>query len=1703
MLQKPDNMKKIFTLLLVMATLGLHAQTYNNEWIDFSKTYYKFKIGATGLYRIPQSVLANAGLGAAAAQNFQLFRNGKEIPIYTSAPSGPLGASDYIEFYGEQNDGKPDVPLYFNPAYQHTDKYSLIGDTAMYFLTVNPSGNTFHYANATNDTTGNVLPSEPYFMYKLHNAFRAGLSPNPGFASYIGEYVYSSSYDIGEFWSTGYIYPGTPYSDVQYNLNPYTGTGAPDPVFRFGATGCAPNTRTSQFIVNGVIVKDTTMDGFNDLLSSGTAPLATIASGVLTTQFVNNSSVTTDRMVASFYEMTYPRLFNFGGKSNFYFELPARAGGYLLNITNFNAGAAVPVLYDITGGQRYQAIVGSGVLTFLLPSSTSTHKFILVSEDPSNITQVGGLTTKNFVNFTNAANQGNYIIISNPILYTGSSGNNPVVDYKNYRSSAAGGGFNATVVDINELVDQFAFGIKMHPLSIKNFLRYARKVFASKPQYCFLIGHGLSYDQADIYHNFNLLDNLHLVPTFGYPASDNKLSSEDGVQTTPLTPIGRLSVVNGTEIEGYLAKVIEYESLQKTAANTIDGRLWMKNVVHVTGASDPYLGSVLCNYMNSYQQIIQDTLFGASVTTFCNSNAQVGDITNAQQLVNLFSSGLSILNYFGHSSAATLQDNLDDPSNYNNPGKYPVFYVNGCNAGNFFLYDPGRFANSKTLSELWVLAKERGSVAFIASTHFGIVNYLNILLNGLYTDIGINDYGKSIGIIQQDAVQNLVNVAPGDYYARLHAEEMTLHGDPALKLNQEALPDYDVEASQVSVSPTPVSITDASFTINARFSNLGKVVSDSITILVKRQYPDGTSVVVLKKRIPGIRYQDSVQVTIPIVSTRDKGQNTITVIVNSDNNVPEVTTVNNTVNLSVFIYDIGATPIYPYDYAIVTRPNQKLYASTANPLSPMTQYVMQIDTTTQFNSPLMVSKFVSSVGGVLEFDPGISFQDSVVYYWRTSAVPAQGASYLWGSASFIYIDSLKSTQGFNQSHYFQHLESTYDSMSLGADRKWKFGSHYNNLYLRNAVYPNGGTQDANFSVSVNTKLIIYGACLGQSLIFNVFDPVTFKPWKNVDANGNPLRLYGSAAVCGLGPNGVGGRQNNFEYSYMSAASRKLMMDFMDSIPVGYYVTVWNVPFNVQWGNTYAKDWEADTALYGSNNSLYHRLLSAGFLQIDSFYQPRAFSFVYKKEDLSFKPVYQVTNGIYDRVALSANCESANDYGFFTSPKFGPAKAWKQLHWRGSSLENPSTDSVGVQIIGLDTLGNSTVLYNLGITSQDFDISSISAQQYPYLQLRLVASDSVHLNPYQLQYWRLNYDPVPEGALAPNLFLKSQDTLAPGQTLQFGIAFKNVSITAFDSMRINVSITDHNNVTHLVQLPRKRPIVSGDTLMITYQIDTKSYPGMNTLFLDVNPNNAQPEQYHFNNFIYKNFYVKVDNTKPLLDVTFDGVHILNQDIVSARPHITIKLKDESKYALLTDTSLVKVQLRYPDGSLHPYSFSSDTLRFTPATNTADNTATVDFYPSFLRQYNPEGDVYTLVVSGKDASGNPAGTTSYQVSFTVVTKAMISNMLNYPNPFTTSTAFVFTITGSQVPQNIKIQILTITGKIIKEITEDELGPLHVGRNITEYKWNGTDQYGQRVANGVYLYHVVTNLNGKSLDKYTGAGDNTNQYFVKGYGKMYLMR
>ena len=1699
---KKLKMKRILLILFVLSGFFAKAQNFNNEWIDYSKTYYKFKVGATGLYRISQATLNTLGLGAVQAEHFQLWRNGEEVPLYTSAQTGALGASDYIEFWGKKNDGKPDKVLYRNPDFQLSDAYSLNTDTAAFFLTVNTTSPNLRLVPTINDVAGNSLPVEPYFIHTAGVNFK--VKENAGFAAVISEYVYSSSYDQGEGWTTGDIGKTTTTEftlGTFPNLFVYTGIDGPQPRFRINAAGNAINPRMFQCKINGTIIDSTVMDYFDYAKADVPVDTSLLTSSSTTVTLRNNSPVSSDRMVVSMFAIDYPRKFYFDNSINFAFKLPASASGNYLEINDFNFQGVTPVLYDLTNGQRYVADMGiQPTLRFKLLPSSVERELVLVSENSSNILSITTAIQRNFTNFSNAAQQGNYLIITHPVFTNGANGTNPIEAYRAYRSSAAGGSYNAKVYMIDDLIDQFAFGIKMHPLAVRNFLRWARASFPTEPRYVFLIGKGLNYSQFRAFESNPDVGRLGFVPTFGHPASDNLLTAEPG-NLIPQTPVGRLSVIIPDEVQVYLDKVIEYEQVQASSSPYIADKAWMKNVVHVVGASDGNLDALLESYMINYKAIISDTFFGANVHLFSKRSAETVTLLNSARIAKLMEEGISILTYFGHSSSSTLEFNLDDPQRYNNTGKYPVMIVMGCNAGNLFNFNSIRFLTKETLSEKFVLAQQKGAIAFIASTHFGIVHYLDIYNSRDYNAIANTYYGRTLGEQMKETITQVFNLTTQlDYYARFQCEQTSLHGDPAIKINAFAKPDYVIEEPLVAFSPTFISIAETQFNLKAKMFNIGKAVDKDIVVEVKRTYPNLVTEVVYRDTIPGIRFADSIDVNIPIIPTRDKGLNKITVTIDAGNSVDELYETNNTVTKDFFIYEDEARPIYPYNFAIINKQNIKLVASTANPLSPLKQYNMEMDTTELFNSPFKISKSVTSIGGVLEFTPGITFTDSTVYYWRIAPQPASGSP-SWNTSSFTYLAN--HDVGYNQSHFFQHLKSTHDNILLKNDRRWVFDSVNQNIFIRNAIFPTASTQADDFTISVNDSDYIAAGCNSNTIIFSVFNPRTLKAMKNDYSNGT-TGLYGSLRlVCGAK------REYSFEYFYTDTSWRRKAMNFLNNIvPDGWYVVArGNVAPTDPVPAAYIDTWKNDTLLYGSGNSLYHLLYNQGFNDLDTFNRPRTFIFMYKKnEPMIFSARSRFTQGNYDKITMDVDLRTSDTAGLITSPAFGPAKQWKTLKWRGTTLPDVVVkDSVSVALIGVGYDGAETVLIPaLSTDQQDYDISAIDPVTYPYLKLQMLSIDTQNLTPYQLRYWRLTYVPVPEGAIAPNILFTSKDTLDIGEPLDFKVAFKNVSEALFDSLKIKMIVTDKNNVPNIIPIPKRRPLPVNDTIQITAKVQTQTLVGNNTVFVEANPDNDQPEQYHFNNFLFKNLYVRPDSLNPLLDVTFDNIHILNRDIVASKPHIVASLKDEAKWMILDDTTLLTVNVKFPNGSIRRYYFSNDTLQFTPAGQAPNpnNTATIDFLPYFTQ----DGE-YELIITGRDKSDNAAGNIEYRVVFKVINKPMISNMLNYPNPFTTSTAFVFTITGSEVPQNIRIQILTITGKVVREITKDELGPLHIGRNITEFKWDGTDMYGQKLANGIYLYRVITNHKGKSLEKYRSDDpdneDNTDKYFNNGYGKMYLMR
>src|SRR5690606_15713283 len=97
-------------------------------------------------------------------------------------------------------------------------------------------------------------------------------------------------------------------------------------------------------------------------------------------------------------------------------------------------------------------------------------------------------------------------------------------------------------------------------------------------------------------------------------------------------------------------------------------------------------------------------------------------------------------------------------------------------------------------------------------------------------------------------------------------------------------------------------------------------------------------------------------------------------------------------------------------------------------------------------------------------------------------------------------------------------------------------------------------------------------------------------------------------------------QATFQFNILNQSQRRAAMNFLrDSVPDDFLVitSMWagrTIP-----ENSYASDWLADTSAFGAGNSLYHELKSSGFYTIDSFNRPRAFIFMYQKNNQEFTP----------------------------------------------------------------------------------------------------------------------------------------------------------------------------------------------------------------------------------------------------------------------------------------------------------------------------------------------------------------------------------------------------------------------------------------------------------------------------------------------------
>lgn len=1697
------KLRYFFLLTGFLLTIKALAQPYGNEWINYSQKYYQFKIVSEGIYRIDYETLLSSGIDPSAfsSANMQVFGKDREIPLIVFDGGDNLfnNEADYFLFYAERNDGWLDSILYEAPHTIGNPGYSIFSDTISYFFTWNTSTSNARYSVESDNNFDSYLPALTYVLAKAENYSTADY--NIGYV----DGIQLSQFTPGEGYYSGMWNGSSGFTNELSLLTPqvYTGNGAPQAVFHgksnsnSNAASDSDDNHHLKWVIGpfDYLLVDTTFNAYKQIITNRNIPVNQLSgTGTTHTHFniVNDLGAVTDYQSFSYMSLYYPRNPNSSGANKDKFWIRNQGPQKLyLNLTN--TGISSPVMLVHGGGQSkyvFAESTGSGGWRALISQATNNQDQKVIFQDLSTVNVISSLspvnTTGTFTDFSAIVYDSADLIIYNPKLDSAS------VLYAAYRSLD----YHVVYANVEELYLQFGGGIPKHSAAIRRFALYAYDRAVYKPIALTLLGKGYSSKLA---RSNAITFNASLVPCFGHPGSDICYTSNlHGSGYAPLIPTGRISVNTNTELFSYLTKLISYETQQNQSdVYNSETKDWQKQVLHFSGGSTADQQNLFFSYMEIFRGVIENAHYAGHVNTFRKVSSDPLDPTLLGQLAQYLESGVSLMNFFGHSSPDGFDLTIDEPDNWNNQDKYPVVVGNGCHSGDIYSRD-------NSFGEKLIRTPNEGAIAYIGSSDEEYDLSVFKYCKELYNQFSPKNYGVYIGQQIQKTIEHL-QVTDTFYFPLTGTYGATnLDGDPLIKLNWHTRPEIEITEESLFFLPENIDLTVDSIELNLVIKNLGRSVTDTFYVEIKRNFPSSSIDSIYLIQYSELHYSDTLKLKMPLQPNIGVGINTFEINVD----IPDVITeqdeeiVNNRLTKNLFLKIDAIVPIYPYEFAVVPRSDVTVKASTINPIGPERTYLFELDTTDTYNSPEKRVFSVTGLGGVIEVQPGqwndtnggdfplsLIMTDSMVLFWRCAV---DSSVLFWKESSFQYIEG---KEGWGQDHFFQFKNNEFSTVNYDRTNRKRLFEPVTK-FLECDVY-SGETNIGATQYSIDNQLQDYGLCWTNTVILAVIDPITLKPWKSkftADDDGHDLQNRNQYGACR-------GRQEAYFIYDMDSLGLNRLNNALASIPQGHYILIYSMshPDFDAW-NYYAP-------------GLMTSISNMGGTLFNAATPDQSFIF-YTQIGSPGKTEEMVASADGQLLALEVTLNSGDYEGEESSPLIGPAVEWKTLYWK----QHPDESSIGdttrlvIEMLNYDQVKINEIDTVFTLNDSIIDLGAlIPANAYPYLRLKAHYLDYVNFSPAQNDRWHVLYTPIPEAAIDGSsgyTWLPEIDTLNEGQEFKFAVDIRNISDYHMDSLLVSYWIEDQNHVKHPITYPRQDSLRILQTLRDTLTFSTTNFPGINSLWVEVNPyvngslfTTDQAEQYHFNNLLQVPFYVRGDEENPILDVTFDGRHILNGDIVSPESEILITLKDDNEFLVMdedSDTTLFGVYLTTPDGVQHKIPFidseGNTVMQWTPAD--AQNRRFKIVYPALFE----EDGVYNLWIQGSDRSGNLSGDMEYRISFEVIHESSITHLMNYPNPFSTSTRFVFTLTGSEIPEDFLIQIMTVSGKVVRQISEDELGQIYIGRNVTEFAWDGTDDFGDQLANGVYIYRVLSRLNGEEIKLRESGAD---QYFTKEYGKMYLFR
>lgn len=1606
-------MKYFFFLLL-----SSYCFSQNFNWITPNKLYLKLFIIEDGVYRINKNDFTQSGINVNFdPRTIKVYNRGTQLPVYFEGEQdGVFDNEDYLDFYATRNYG---------------------GLTKTYFENngiLNVHYITDEYYNNYSDTNVYWIGWDGEFgqRYTVTNN-SSSISINQNFFFQNVHLEYDNLYSLGETIN--------PNSDFRYfNNEKISGEGwfwtqlfnnqVVNDTFRTINLATIPQTCSLRLFAYPN-ARDTSFDEHKLVLKINSTVISTLSRNDydrFDTIINFSSSLLSSNNINNISAVYTPTFTNSNITPNIYFDLFEIQ--YPRNLKfensklhfNFEGNDTSSKLIKITGFNP-----GNPINIYDIKNNI---KIVNFSSDFDTLTFTGkSNSTFEVINSTILKHPFRIISRQVPNLVSNTNGADYMIIYNTQFENQAEllrshretyDNFRSLKCRLDDVIDIFGFGIE-EPIGIKNFVTYVYNNWQlPKIKYICLFGRG----SLDPKNNKKITNNYYpsLFPVYGNPQSDGYYVNTNygGFTYYQKIAIGRLPVLTVQEAQETVNKIINYDYNQPDN--------WWKTYLMITGGSNPgqqqqyQLQSNI--FINNY--IYTPPISGDAHKIYRNDSAGGITFNYKDSILNEFDRGSLIVNFIGHAANQDWEVGLEDPNTLQNGNLLPLTLSMTCFTGK------NSEPNFRGFGEKFITLPNKGAIGFIGSTGWSFSSSGNIL-NGYLFEAFANDTIRRIGDILKYSTLKLANDSIS-FTSKNTLNCYNLLGDPATKLLLPIYPEFIITNGDYKLSnPYPIIGENVNLIIFPR--NLGLFADQC---LIRFEIFKNSQLYKFKDTIiTNFSFKQEANYLFKIDSMSNYF---VKVTLDYDNRFPQEDPNNNVIQFYLPIRNVSYSPLKPINNSILNIDTVEFVGLNPqiNPIGNNIKILLQLDTNKNFINPIQTLFSTNISGVVTKFFYKLNNPDSnKIYYWRTNSVVNSDSSGWSPVQKFIYNPGIT---------FSRMSRASYDSSTT---IYYKYPGQFNTNEIKNVYYNNSGFELNKFQGNLLSKS--YGSNSYQASYFLI----------------NSYQIYADGGQnTGLNLAKVSkytGRLIQFKNFRMSTASSSdSVLIFLNSYDTTQYLMVF-IAALVSPSDSLRMNTKIKFKQFGSRYVDF----------ITRFDEFDTWSFIgYLGADTSF------TSEEFHNYPTTGCPESWCSSQSQITPLFqntsgsiifniGPAHRWKNFSW--DRLIYPNT-SLTFNLSGIGR-NNDTILLITNINSNNYtNIDTINNYSYPNMYLTANFSiDTLSSNISPL-FKFLNFKYTPPAEIIPDnySFVKSDSIVPEGQNVTISVRNYNVGYVPANVIlnKWSVSSPTGNRIVKLDTITT--PLKPDSSKLFSASFSTAGLKANNKLFdtilvyFETSILGNENDFYPYNNIAITSIIVYGDTTQPLIDVTYDGQKILNGDLIQSKPEIIYTFSDVSTSSYeLSDTSSIFIKL---DNSLVHYYIGSTInplIEFLPVNN-GNEKIKIKFHPEL------QAGEHKLQYIGKDKKGNYADTVTHLVN--ISKDFVVKNLINYPNPMINDTYITFILYAEKNPASCKIKIYTVAGRLIKEIDENA----RVGFN--EIHWDGKDNDGETIANGIYFYKLILEDNGK---------------------------